>query len=365
MGRGSRFMVTLAAFIIVIAGMKAATSLLVPFLMAAFIAVISAPPLFWLERKGLPTALAMLIVILSVVMAGLFLANVVGNSVSDFSNALPDYQERLQGKTQALITWLDDKGIDVPDRPLRQAFDPGAVMRLVNNALSALGGVLTNAFLILFTAVFMLLEASSLPHKLRIMAGDPTHSLAMWNAIINSVKRYMALKTWMSLVTGIIITVWLKMLGVDYPLLWGLLAFLLNFVPNIGSIIAAIPAVMLALIQLGLGAALFTASGYLAVNFVVGNVIEPRVMGRGVGLSTLVVFVSLVFWGWVLGPVGMLLSVPLTMTVKIALNNNQDTRWLAILLDSESAVVEESPLEPADHEAIAGGSTGAGNGKEV
>jgi len=128
--------------------------------------------------------------------------------------------------------------------------------------------------------------------------------------------------------------------GVDYPVLWGVIAFFLNFVPNIGSIIAAIPALLLALVQLGPGGTAWAALGYLLANNLVGNVIEPRFMGKGLGLSSLVVFLSLVFWGWVLGTVGMFLSVPLTMTIKIALDSNDDTRWLAILLGPE---VEDDP----------------------
>jgi predicted PurR-regulated permease PerM len=122
------------------------------------------------------------------------------------------------------------------------------------------------------------------------------------------------------------------LIGVDYPVLWGVLAFMLNFVPNIGSIIAAVPAVMLALVQWGVSSAVIVAAVYVAVQVMIGSIIEPKFMGRGLGLSTLVVFVSLVFWGWVLGPVGMLLSVPLTITVKLALDSKPETQWLGHLL---------------------------------
>jgi predicted PurR-regulated permease PerM len=142
----------------------------------------------------------------------------------------------------------------------------------------------------------------------------------------------MAIKTLVSLATGVIVAIGLYVIGVDYPLLWGLLAFLLNYIPNIGSIIAAIPPVLLAMIQLGPMQALIVAGGFVVVNIVMGSIVEPRFMGRGLGLSTLVVFLSLLFWGWVLGPVGMLLSVPLTITVKIALDSREESRWLAILL---------------------------------
>jgi predicted PurR-regulated permease PerM len=166
---------------------------------------------------------------------------------------------------------------------------------------------------------------------------NPDKSLQQAHSIKDTVNQYLALKTLFSLATGILVWVWLRFHGVDYPLLWGILAFLLNFVPNIGSILAAIPAVLLAIVQFGGGRASAVAAGYLVINFVIGSVVEPRFMGRGLGLSTLVVFVSLVFWGWVLGPVGMLLSVPLTMVLKIALEGNDDTRWLAVMLGPEPA----------------------------
>jgi predicted PurR-regulated permease PerM len=147
----------------------------------------------------------------------------------------------------------------------------------------------------------------------------------------------------MSLATGIAVFILLVVVGVNYAVLWGLLAFFLNYVPNIGSIIAAIPAVLLALIQLGFVESVIVAAGFVIINLLVGNVIEPRFMGRGLGLSTLVVFLSLIFWGWVLGPVGMLLSVPLTMTAKIALDSREETRWIATLLGPEISAKNGAP----------------------
>ena len=348
-GKVSQIVITLAAVVVVIAGMKAATVILVPFLLAIFIAVISAPALFWLQHRGIPTFFALVIVISAVVVVGLFMTDVVGTSLRSFSQALPDYQRRLHSELVTYAAWLEERGVDVPEKPLFETFNPGAAMRLANNLLSALGSVLANAFLILFTTIFILLEASTFRRKLRTIATDPTTSFTPLYAMIASVKRYMAVKIWISLATGAAIATWLAILGIDFPLLWGLLAFLLNFVPSIGSIIAAVPAVLLALIQLGFGPALMVALGYLVVNFVVGSLIEPKVMGRSVGLSALVVFLSLVFWGWVLGPVGMLLSVPLTMTVKIALDSHPDTRWIATLLGSEAdAAAAESIEEPVN-----------------
>ena len=332
----SKILLTVAAFVVVVAGMSAAKVILVPFLLAAFIAIISAPPLFWLQRKGLPTWLALVIVIIGVLFIGLLVAYLFGSSVKDFSTDLPVYEAKLKQQTALIVDWLEKVGLDISGFALTKIFNPGAVMKLVAVLLNSLGNVLTNGFLILMTVVFMLLEASSFPAKLRTVLSDPQSSLTRLDIFISNVKHYMAIKTLISLVTGIFITIWLTIIGVDYPLLWGLLAFALNYVPNIGSIIAAVPAVLLAIIQLGLMRALFAAVGYIAINLLMGSVVEPRFMGRGLGLSTLVVFLSLLFWGWILGPVGMLLSVPLTITAKIALDSRDDTRWIAVLLGPES-----------------------------
>ena len=331
----SKILVTIAAFVVVVAGMSAAKVILVPFLLAAFIAIISAPPLFWLQRKGLPTWLALVIVIIGVLFIGLLMAGLVGSSVKDFSKDLPVYEAKFKQHTAVIMGWLEKRGVDISGLALTKIFNPGAAMKLVAVLLNSLGNVLANGFLILMTVIFMLLEASGFPAKLRTALSEPRSSLTRLDIFISNMKHYMAIKTLISCATGIFIAIWLTIIGVDYPLLWGLLSFALNYVPNIGSIIAAAPAVLLAIIQLGLIKALFAAAGYIVINLLMGSVIEPRFMGRGLGLSTLVVFLSLLFWGWILGPVGMLLSVPLTITAKIALDSRDETRWIAVLLGPE------------------------------
>ena len=246
------------------------------------------------------------------------------------------------------------KGMNIPTGEYMSHFEPGAAVQFVADLLNGLGKVLGNAFLIFLTVVFILFETASFPRKFRAVADDPDHALDRFTDFREKVKRYLVIKTVASLGTGVAIGLWLAVLGVDYPMLWGLLAFLLNYVPNIGSIIAAVPAVLFAAVQLGPGAALWSAAGYLVVNVVVGSLIEPRFMGRGLGLSALVVFLSLVFWGWVLGPVGMFLSVPLTMMIKIALDSRPDTHWIAVLLGPEGAAAEELAARSSEPGAGAG-----------
>ncbi|MEW8691864.1 MAG: AI-2E family transporter [Candidatus Thiodiazotropha endolucinida] len=328
----SRFLLSMAAFVVVVAGMKAADTLLIPFLLSLFIAVISAPPLFYLKGKGVPGGLAMILVVGMIIVTGVLMAWLVGGSLDDFTNNLPKYQESLKLQSTNFVTWLSTLGVELNVQTITTYFNPAKAMAMAGKLMGGLGNVLTQAFLILITVIFMLLEANAFQAKLKNHAESPERSLARVEAITSSIKQYMVIKTSTSMLTGIMIGLWLWILDIDYPVLWGMLAFLFNYVPNIGSIIAAVPAVLLALIQFGPQASVWTAVGYLVVNSLVGNVIEPRFMGKGLGLSPLIVFISLVFWGWILGPVGMFLSVPLTMTMKIVLDSNHDTRGLAAML---------------------------------
>ena len=327
-----QILVTIAAFVIVVAGMSAAKAILVPFLLAVFIAIVSSPPLFWLQRKGLPKWLALSLVILGVFVIGFLVAGLIGSSVKDFSRNLPLYEAKLRQQTVAIVAWLKRLGVDTSGLALTRIFDPGAAMKLTATILNGLGNALANAFLLLMTVILILLEASSIPAKLRTIFGGADSSLGRVKDFVNNVKRYMAIKTLVSFTTGMLVVILLASVGVGYPLLWGLLSFALDYVPSIGAIIAAVPAILLAMIQLGFMRAVLVAVGYIVISFLMSSVIEPRFMGRGLGLSTLMVFLSLLFWGWVLGPVGMLLSVPLTITAKIALDSREDTRWLSVLL---------------------------------
>jgi predicted PurR-regulated permease PerM len=327
-------LVAMAAFVIIVAGMRAASRIVVPFLLAVFVAILCAPIYARLRRWRVPPLLALVMMIVGVVLVLGGGTLVVGSSLQDFSGELPAYQEMLRQKTQDLAAWLEAREIDPPDWLLGESLNPGAAMGFVGGILRSMSGLLGQAFLIILTIVFILLEAAGMPDKIRAMPGVGSDTTARMDAILESVRQYMAIKTLTSAATGVLVAIALAIIGVKYPVMWGMLAFLFNFVPNIGSIIAAIPAVMIAILDGGIGTATWTAAAYLALNTVIGNVVEPKVMGRGLGLSTLVVFLSLVFWGWVLGPVGMLLSVPLTMAVKIVLEANEDTRWLAILLGS-------------------------------
>lgn len=331
--RAQRLLLTLAAFVVVIAGMRASQDILIPFLLSLFIAIIVTPLLNWQRSKGIPTWAAILIIILVILIIGFLIAVLVGSSLTDFSSSLPAYQKGLSAKTAELLAFFEDKGLKIVDQTFMEFIDPGAAMRLTSSLLTGMGNLLGDTFLILLVVVFMLLEAANFSQKLEQAIPPDSLQVDRYKTFIENINRYMVIKTWTSLGTGSIATIWLTIWGVDYALLWGLLTFMFNYIPNIGSLLAAIPPVLLALVLLGPWTALAVALGYLAINMTIGSFLEPRLMGRGLGLSTLVVFLSLLFWGWVLGPVGMILSVPLTMSMKIALSSFDETQWLSRLLD--------------------------------
>ncbi len=323
--------VSVIAFVVVIYGMQSARIILVPLLVAVFVAILCVPLMKFLERQRIPTGLAVTMVIVLIIGAMILAGSFVGGSIGAFNERLPFYQERLNVRFTEIAALF---GQEITVGRLIEGIQPGAAMGFVANLLNSLQGLLANFFLIMFTVIFILLESSTLPAKAQLVLRASRSDSGYFGRFTKSLQRYLAIKTLTSFSTGLSVWLLTQAFGLDFPILWGLLAFLLNYVPSIGSLIAAIPAVFIALIQLSLLQALMIALGYFIINIVIGGVIEPRVMGRSLGLSTLIVFLSLVFWGWVFGPVGMILSVPLTMTAKIALESSEKTALIAALLSA-------------------------------
>ncbi|RJE70821.1 pheromone autoinducer 2 transporter [Pseudoalteromonas citrea] len=336
----NRSLVILASLFVVLAGVKLASDIIVPFILAAFIAIICNPLLRFFARFHIPKGLSIVLIICLISAVGMSLAGLVGQSLTDFSKQLPDYREQLQDKFIWLVDIAAQYNILIDKNQLISLFDPGKMIDMATNMLTGFGGVMANLFLIILTVVFMLFEAPMLSKKVHLALDDPEMKMLQIDRFLESINSYLAIKTMVSLGTGFCAGLLLWILNVDYFVLWAVLAFLLNYIPNIGSIIAAIPAVLLALLTVGPVASGIVAIGYITINTVMGNIIEPRFMGRGLGLSTLVVFLSLIFWGWLLGTVGMLLSVPLTMIVKIALEATEEGQWLATMLGNGEVKVQ-------------------------
>jgi len=322
----ARSLLTVAAVIIILAGMKIAQSIIVPCLLALFLAVLTAPAVRWLVKWKVPIPIAIGIVVALVFAVFYILGTLVATSADDFFNRLPEYESTFDNGLAYLRERLPWLRVD-----LQSLAPPDSFISFAGRLFSGVGSILVAVALTIFILIFMLYEAQNLPEKARRALGNSV-DMSFARRFSHSVQRYLAIKCLVSTITGVVVWALIKLMGVDYPILWGTLAFLMNFIPNIGSLIAAVPAVFLATVQLGWPGFLISSLGFGAINAVIGNLLEPRLMGRSLDLSTLVVFISLVFWGWLLGPVGALLAVPLTVVVKIGLELYPKSRWLAVLL---------------------------------
>ena len=330
--RGTRILFIIVALAIISLCVKQSQATLAWLLFAAFLAIIGTPPVLWLVRRRIPYAIAVLLVVTGMACALVVTGVLVGASLNSFYTDLPSYQVLLQKRISSLQALLSANGITITESLLVHQIDPEAVRRLTSSLLRVVGSALFELVMILVTVIFIFLEAPNFPVKLRAILGDTQKDFHLFMRFIYDVSHYMNIKTVVSLAEGILVGVWLFILGVDFPILWGFLAFLLHYVPNVGSFIAAIPAVLLAFIELGMGRAAQVAIGYLAIEFVLGNVVEPVLVGSKLGLSTVVIIVSLILWGSLLGICGVVLCVPLTMTLKFVCENNKNTKWIAILL---------------------------------
>ena len=333
---GLKMVIMLGMLVIILTGIRFAADIIVPFILALFLAVIINPLVQLLVRCRVPRVLAISLLIGLIVMLAIVLLASLGTSLNELARTLPQYRNYLYDPLQNVAPWLQRFGFTVSVVELNKYIDPNAVMTLVTGLLTQLSNAMSSIFLLLLTVVFMLLEVPQLPAKLQQLMSRPVEGMGAIQRALDSVSHYLVLKTAISLVTGLVVWGMLVLLDVRFAFMWGLLAFALNYIPNIGSVLAAIPPILQVLVFGGLYEALVVLAGYLVINLVFGNILEPRIMGRGLGLSTLVVFLSLIFWGWLLGPVGMLLSVPLTIIVKIALEQTVAGQSIAFLLSDLS-----------------------------
>ena len=341
---GARVLFVMAMAVVVVYGLKLAAPMLLPFALALFVAVLNHPIAAWLQRRGLPALLAIALTVLATMALFGVLILLALQSFSELQTRLPQYVTTFKGLVDSALEWGSEQGLPIAGESVTELIDPGRIMNLAGDVLEQAVGFLTNAFLVFLIMVFILNEATIFPAKFRAILGSEEGKTPRIAKIIGEVQQYLGIKTIISLITGILLGLWTWTMGLDFPLLLGLIAFVLNYVPTIGSVLASLPAILLGLVLVGPGHAFVVMLGYLAVNVGLGNFVEPTLMGRRLGLSTLVVVLSLVFWAWLWGPAGALLAVPLTVVVRIFLENLPDLRWIAVLL------AKSPPPAPA-HEA--------------
>ena len=341
---GARFLFMLAGFVVVVTGLKAAAGILIPFVLALFLAVVSMPVMFALRRRRVwgPLAIALTVLLDALVLGGVVL--IVTNSIGSLNEKVPQYALLAQALQREWFDALEARGFPASTLLSVDLIDSARVIAFTSGAFQTVALLLSLVFVASLVMIFILAEATIFPSKLEAILGGNRQGRLRVTYIVKEVQAYLGLKFIISLATGVCATALCLLTGLDFVVLFGLMAFALNFIPTIGSILASVPAVLLALLLHGEGTALAVALGYLGINTVIGNIVDPYIMGRRLGLSTLVVVLSLVFWGWVWGPVGALLSVPLTVVTKITLQNVPDLSWIAVLLDKVPPQAREGPV---------------------
>ena len=327
-------LVELASFVIIIGGLSLASSIVVPFLLAVFIAIIIYPILEMMSKIHINRFFAFIILI-GICGSGLwFLGNVIAGAIVQFSTDLPLYKAKIDIFIDNLIIYAKDQAdIDISNN-LLSFINLDKLIITTSNLLLQTGGLVTQSFLVFLLLAFILFESQIFKQKVEYFAIKDPSALHIANTFISNLKRYLAIKTISSIATGVIVWGFLILFDVPHALLWAVLAFILNYIPTIGSIIAAIPAILVSLAVNDISATLWLTLIYLVVNISIGNFIEPRFLGKGLGISTLVVILSLLFWGFIFGIGGMFLAVPLTMSIKIALDANPRTKFISILLSN-------------------------------
>ncbi len=324
-----------AGLVILIAGIKSASGIVSPLLMAVFVSIVCTPSLMWLQRKRIPTAIALVIILAIVGLVGAAVFSLIANSLDQFSDSLPRYKLNLSELYNQFSDTAQRWGYALPLDGISEYANPDSLITLLNYMLSGLSNLLADGLVVFLAVLFILTEVANLPDKLRTALKNPDESMQRLQMFTNKVIHYLGLKAATSALTAGCVAVLLWILNIDYVFLWAVLAFFLNFIPYVGSVLAGLPAVVLAIVDHGLVSALWVSVGYVAINIIVGNIIETRWMGGGLNLSSFVVFVSLIFWGWVLGPVGMFLSIPLTMLITIALESSAESNGIAYLMQNK------------------------------
>ncbi|WP_439236632.1 AI-2E family transporter [Lonepinella koalarum] len=341
----NQFIFVSAALVIIFAGIKVSSVIVVPFLLSLFIAIVCSPIIKFMTNRNIPHWLAIALLFLLILLIFFFLVGLINGSVQEFTKSMPQYRELMTERINDLLSFTRKWNIPFSMRPdaVVKYFDPSSVMNFASGLLMNFSNVVSNVFILILVVIFMLLEAPTAKRKFAIVFNKQQEDENHIERVLKSIIGYLGVKTIMSLLTGISIWALLTFVGVQYAILWATLSFLFNYIPSIGSIIAAVPIVLQAFLLNGFTTGFIVTISVIIINVSIGNVIEPRIMGKKLGLSTLVVFLSLLFWGWLLGTVGMLLSVPLTMALKIALESSPRTERYAILLSDRLPQKSELP----------------------
>jgi predicted PurR-regulated permease PerM len=326
----------IASFVVIIAGVKMSSEVVVILFLAIFISSIFSSLLKILQRQHIPKILSYFFILLIVISIGFMFAYVINISLKDFLTNLPTYEEKFKSLVLNLLHLTQGYGLAIDKTKIMESLNFSSFFGVTTNIIGSISTFLSKFLLVVIGVAFILAESKSFQTKLKVIFRNNAKKLEHFNLFSYNIQKYFVVKSFTSFLTGFIITIMLSFFGVDYPILWGVIAMLFNFVPVVGSIIASFPAILLALMNLDINVTIWVTIFYIIINISISNILEPKLMGKELGLSPLIIFFSLIFWGYILGTVGLFLAVPITMTLKIAFDSNTSTHWLGILMSDLS-----------------------------
>ena len=318
--------------LVILTVLKSASDLLVPFLIAIALAIVLSPLLTYLESKRIPKILSLVLIIIISLIPTIILGGYIGEEVKDFANNFQTIKQQFFASLEKFTIFMNGFGIGITEEDIHKVLEKSNLGEIVKNLASQAGSQFSNIFLIFFTVAFMLMESDFFYNKMMKIAKEYGGNTEEAMKIIEKIKSYFLIKVKTSLMTALWILVVLWYYDVAYFYIWATLAFFFNFIPVIGSMLAAVPPIIMVLIDQTMMTALWVSTWYVIINTVIGNILEPRIMGKGLGLSALIIFLSMTFWGWIFGPAGMILSVPLTMVMQFLFEQYRETKWIALLL---------------------------------
>lgn len=329
------FLISFACIVIILAGLKAAAGIVVPFLLAMFLAIIVSPLLDIFEKFKIPRLISFVLTSVLFFWLMSLLGKIVFNTLSDFTSQLPELHDKFQNLSAQWIDKLNSFDFINIDKELLDFNPMGDIVANLRSLLKETSSFLSMMFFIFLLVAFMLFETTSLKHKMAYLETNSPNAKNFVDTFVYNLKKYLLIKTIASAFTGLFIGIGLYAVGVPYAPLWGIVAYILNYIPTIGSIVAAIPALFVTLSLGNISMSAWTLGIYLFVNTMIGNIIEPRFMGEGLGISTILVLASLLLWGFIFGIGGLFLAIPLTMTIQIALSSNPKTKDIALMLSNK------------------------------
>lgn len=341
----TRILLILACFVVVVFGMREASSIITPIIVAFIVAILFSPLHGWLIDRHVPRWLALGIVMLTILLVISAMVTITVVSITQFVNRIPEYSDSLQGLVDGVVTLAESFPIDTGSLLNFELFDVSQILNVSGTLLTGILDAFSNWFVVFLLIALMVADFTYLPEKIKLMFPNQ-EQLESFSELVLSIRRYLSITTSTGLVIGIGNALMLLFMGVDFAVLWGILGFLMNFIPSVGIIISVIPPIILALLEFGWQAALISGLAIILINFIIENIVKPRLMEEDLNISPLFTLISLVLWSYILGPLGTILAVPLTLiSTKLLLEVSEETRWLAVLITANPRPKREIRVE--------------------